>query len=160
LDAQDFPADEYEVLVVVDGSQDDTADFVRGLHPRHALGVLEHQQNRGQAAAKNTGLRAARGDLVLFLDDDLTCPPGLVRDHVAAHGLASDLVVFGPIFTADDSRVALSTDWWADICLDDFRRLAQGAAPEWPTDAFVRPNSSVRRAILVASGGFDERLSG
>src|SRR6266542_3589679 len=79
---QDYPSSQYEIIVVVDGSADGTAEALRALSPR--LCVLE-QENRGPAAARNAGARAASGELLTFLDDDMTCEPELVREHVAAH---------------------------------------------------------------------------
>ena len=56
-----------EILVVDDGSTDDTAGFVTGAYPE--VRVLR-QENRGVSAARNAGIRAAKGELVAFLDSD------------------------------------------------------------------------------------------
>lgn len=56
-----------EVIVVDDGSTDGTADAARPYADR----VLVHGENRGKGAALETGWRAARGDILLFLDGDL-----------------------------------------------------------------------------------------
>src|SRR6266568_4700806 len=77
---QQFPEEEYEVIVVVDGSTDGTLEYLRGLGSYRNLRVLE-QANRGQAAAINAGLSAARGEIVLFLDDDIECGPTLIAEH-------------------------------------------------------------------------------
>ncbi|MFD0468449.1 glycosyltransferase family 2 protein [Nonomuraea thailandensis] len=58
-----------EVIVVDDGSQDATGDVARD----HGATVVRHEENRGAAAARDTGLRAAKGQVVAFLDDD--CEP-------------------------------------------------------------------------------------
>jgi len=68
-----------EIIVVDDGSQDDTGAFVRRNHP----GVrLITQANGGAARARNTGMRAARGDLFAFLDADDLWLPGKLRTQV------------------------------------------------------------------------------
>src|SRR6202030_1015727 len=90
---QDFSVDDYEVLVVVDGSTDGTARYLRSLRPRCRLRAFE-KPHRGQAAAINTGLRAASGEIVLFLDDDILCPPNLLRVHVDAHTDATTSLVY------------------------------------------------------------------
>ncbi len=63
-----------EIVVVEDGSTDDTREWMQGRHPEGRLMYL-HQENRGSASARNAGIRAARGELVAFLDsDDLWLP--------------------------------------------------------------------------------------
>lgn len=62
---------EYEIVVVDDGSTDRTADLLREYHENEPrVRMLTHQKNRGYGAAVTSGLRAARGDLVAFMDSD------------------------------------------------------------------------------------------
>ncbi len=70
--AQTFTA--YEVIVVNDGSPDDTESLLRPLIEGGRIVYLE-QENQGQAAARNRGWQAARGEYVAFLDDDDLWPP-------------------------------------------------------------------------------------
>ena len=75
--AQDFPADDMEVLVVDDGSTDGTQGIVR----RYAGRVrYVRQENSGQASALNTGFAEARGEIVALLDgDDIWLPQKIRR---------------------------------------------------------------------------------
>jgi glycosyltransferase involved in cell wall biosynthesis len=85
----DDPATE-EVVVVVDGSPDGTADRLRRLEaaePRLRAVVIE---NRGEMGAREIGAREARGDVVVFIDDDVLAEPGLVSGHVRAHSEIGD----------------------------------------------------------------------
>jgi dolichol-phosphate mannosyltransferase len=62
---------DYEILVVDDGSSDDTADTVRAvLRDRPHVRLLRHGSNRGYGAALRTGFEAARGEQVAFTDAD------------------------------------------------------------------------------------------
>ena len=65
---------DYEVIVVNDGSPDDTADVLRPLAEAGRIRYVE-QENQGQAAARNRGIAQARGEFVALLDDDDLWPP-------------------------------------------------------------------------------------
>jgi glycosyltransferase involved in cell wall biosynthesis len=74
--AQDFAAGQVEVLVVDDGSEDDTASRVKRFGARVQY---FYKENGGQASAFNFGLAKARGDVVAFLDGDDYWLPGKLR---------------------------------------------------------------------------------
>src|SRR5438270_13228585 len=68
---------DYEVIVVNDGSPD-TEDFEQAIEPYISRIRYLRQENRGASVARNTGLQAARGEFIAFLDaDDLWLPPYL-----------------------------------------------------------------------------------
>lgn len=100
--SQKFEPNEFEVIVVVDGSTDGTAELLRELKPPCAFRVIE-QPNRGQAAARNEGWRSAVGQTILFLDDDMLCNPLLLSQHLDAHRNSKSVVVFGPVPIAPES---------------------------------------------------------
>lgn len=81
---QDTPAQEFEVIVVDDGSADNThgivAAFEGRLHLRYA-----YQHNSGLASARNHALFLATGDIVFFLDDDDIASPEFLSEHVRTH---------------------------------------------------------------------------
>lgn len=64
---QTYP--QLEIIVVDDASNDDTAAVVQSLADAR-IRYVRHERNRGGAAARNTGIRAATGDYIAFLDDD------------------------------------------------------------------------------------------
>lgn len=71
----------FEIIVVDDGSTDETADIIRGFgDPVHYL----RQEKGGKSAAMNRGIAAARGDYLLVLDDDDLLPRQALALHVAA----------------------------------------------------------------------------
>ena len=86
-----------EVIVVVDGSDDGTLEWVLG----HDDPRLRGQQilNAGPAGARQFGLELARHDVVVFLDDDVIASPQLITRHLAHHANTSALVVLGYLRT-------------------------------------------------------------
>jgi glycosyltransferase involved in cell wall biosynthesis len=69
--AQDIPESEYEVICVNDCSPDNSRDIVLEYQKKHAnLYLIEHEKNKMLGAARNTGLMAARGKYVWFIDSD------------------------------------------------------------------------------------------
>lgn len=155
--AQQLPAEDYEVVVVDDGSTDGTADWLRRLRPPCRFQLLE-QPNRGQTVALNAGVRAATGDWVLFLDDDLLCEPTLLQEHLASHADANRSVVLGPMVVSPDSTKGLAGQWMRLLLDEYYARLAEAGRPLWPENAYVGPNCSLPRSLLVEAGGYDEAL--
>src|SRR6185437_1497040 len=155
LFAQDFPRADYEIVVVVDGSQDGTAAALRALKPPCRFQIVE-QANKGLAGARNTGARAAGGDLLLFLDDDMLCEPGLVAAHVAAHSDAPRTVGFGAIFLSPDSPPSLAAECFKRELGAFYVRHKEDAGDEHRDLEYIFGNSSISRELLMEAGGFEE----
>ena len=73
--AQDLPKEDYEVILVDDGSTDGSGALCDTLAAEHGNIRFIHQQNRGLSGARNAGIPVASGDYILFVDsDDYLCP--------------------------------------------------------------------------------------
>ncbi|MDE3188113.1 MAG: glycosyltransferase family 2 protein [Acidobacteriota bacterium] len=155
LIAQTLPADRYELIVVIDGSTDGTAAMLRALRPACRLRVIE-QENRGLAGARNSGFRAAETGLVLFLDDDMLCAPGLIAAHVAAHGTVDRMVGFGAIFLSPDSPPSLAVECFHREIGAFYLQQMQSASTSWQEIECVFSNTSLPRSVLIEADGFDE----
>jgi GT2 family glycosyltransferase len=85
-----------EVIVVDDGSKLAAEESVGKIScpPGFSLRFI-HQANAGPGPARNTGFRAATGDLVMFIDDDILVPLGMVQQYLRANLKFPGAVVFG-----------------------------------------------------------------
>lgn len=150
-----------EVIVVVDGSRDGSKELVDRLArdcPRLRSLFIE---NSGDMGAREAGARAARSEIVLFVDDDVLADPGLVAGHARRHAeRAADVVVGYMPVTVSRHRSS------ADFALRLYAREYEGRCEVYERDrkSVVRElwggNFSMRRADCLAIGmanpGFTE----
>src|SRR5690606_12816063 len=87
---QDYASDSYEVIVVNDGSTDDTGVRVREFIASQRNFRLVSQKNAGVSVARNTGLALAKGEYILFVDGD-DCISKSVLPQVYSFVLKGDL---------------------------------------------------------------------
>ena len=146
----DYPGDR-ELIVVVDGSMDGTADRLREIDCPFAFRIIE-QANSGPARARNRGAAEARNEILLFLDDDMIAEPGLIAEHARFYGGGADAVI-GETPIDPKSAPGFLTDsvgrWIAS---------EQVQTPLCPFDIFSG-QLSVRRSAFEALGGFDPALT-
>jgi glycosyltransferase involved in cell wall biosynthesis len=140
-----------EIIVVDDASQDGGAEKIAGRDPR--IRILRHEANRGAAAARNTGIGAARGEYVAFLDSD---------DEWLPRKLATQIDLLGRCRRGADAVAA------AFILLDDASGRYQTVRAPFRRDprrslllgCTVSPGSTLvcRRDYFTGGRLFDERL--
>jgi len=145
---QDYPL--FEVIVVDDGSTDDTAAVLRPYADRV---TILGQENAGVSAARNRGLAAARGEWVVFLDADDQFLPAKLADQTA-------------LFTRHPSLAMVHSGWQL---VDEDDRFLRNVEPwrhcprldleTWLLWKPVFPGAMMfRRRVVQAAGGFDESL--
>lgn len=157
LERQEGPP--FEVLVVSDGCNDGTDEMVRELSDRvpHPLRLLT-QANAGPARARNRGIQEARGEIILFLDDDVEPASDFLAIHAAHHDRDPQLAVIGPMLP-DPQLEWREPSWiaWEHLALQkEYTRLETGFWPAASPNHFYTGNASVSRSHLLAAGGFDE----
>ncbi|MEM4260030.1 MAG: glycosyltransferase family A protein [Candidatus Woesearchaeota archaeon] len=81
---QTLPEDMYEIIIIDDGSIDDTKKVIESFINILPISYF-YQKNAGLASAKNHGIYASNGDILLFLDDDDITTPTLFEEHIKTH---------------------------------------------------------------------------
>jgi GT2 family glycosyltransferase len=146
-----------EVIVVSDGSTDGTDEYLTSADVPLPVRA-ERQDNQGPAAARNRGVEHATGELVVFIDDDVVPAPGLIRAHLDAHERFGDrLVVIGPMADPPDHAMSPWVRWEQVMLAKQYHDMQAGHYAATARQ-FYTGNASVRRAHLVAAGGFDPRF--
>jgi len=145
-----------ELIVVVDGSTDGSAEAARDLRLPVPLEVIE-QPNSGAAAARNRGAAAARGRYLLFLDDDMVADARLLVEHGAVLRAGADAVV-GTIPIHPEAPASLlreGVERWARL---RHARLSRTGGKLTLPD-LITGQLSVRADAFRRIGGFDTNFT-
>jgi glycosyltransferase involved in cell wall biosynthesis len=144
FDAQTLARDRFEVVLVDNGSGDETWERLSALVREAGFRVraVRLPENRGPGGGRNAGFAVSRAPLVAITDDDCLPTPAWLDEIVSAFEAGAD-VVQGTVVPDDDGAVARR--WW------DHTVNITGPSP-W----FETSNVAYRRSYLDQVGGFDE----
>jgi len=86
LSVQNFYKKEFEVIVVDDGSTDQTEEMIKR-HQENKNLIIRYfvQKHQGAAAARNLGIKEAEGEIVLFIGDDIIPKREFLQEHMTFH---------------------------------------------------------------------------
>jgi len=106
---QNLANDDYEIIVIDDASPDNSIRIIKGIIKENPQVKLISQKNRGLGGARNTGLRNAKGDFILFLDsDDWYLPNVLNQIYTIGIKYSVDILEFGAQGINFDDKVVYS----------------------------------------------------
>ena len=140
LENLSYPRSKFEVLVVNDGSTDDTTLRLEKLQVGYRLRIF-HREGQGTSATRNFGISQAEGTHILFIDDDVFPCKDLLEYHEEAHRGHLRRLVRGPVINIPGLPL-----------------------PEGPPNLVYHysqnylctSNASIRKSLLVEAGMFDE----
>lgn len=150
---------DFEVLVVVDGSIDNTVELIQQKNfPLQNLRIIE-QKNGGRSISRNRGAKEATGDLLVFLDDDMRPTPTWLQTHCLRYEQHPNTIQVGG--QLEDFK-AMKTDFQTyKACLS--RIWASHVPQHEPLRKemlfLTAANFSIPKALFWELGGFDERLT-
>jgi glycosyltransferase involved in cell wall biosynthesis len=156
IEHQTMARDSYEVIVIDNESTDHTQKVLGQKSRLYPKLKRFKQSKRGAAATRNVGIRAATGDIVLFIDDDIQAEPNLVEAHWQNHQRHPGSSIIGGVITT-----------W-DGCTDAFLRYLRDRGIFNPYSIACGPmdfsyyhtgNVSTARSVLLDVGGFNEQFA-
>lgn len=149
----------FEVIVLLDGSTDDSAAVVAELEL--PLVVRVHTQpNGGRGAARNAGARLAQAPLLLFLDDDMRPEPTVVQAHIDFHATHPGCVLVGGQHTPVPAKPSDFQQYllWGE---QQYTGILHHTLHEMPPEQLyiTAAHCSLPAAVFWQVGGFDTRLT-
>lgn len=149
----------FELVVVDDGSTDNTLDVIKGYAHRFNNVKIISQKNGGRSVVRNRAVEEASGNILIFYDDDMEPRPDSVKRHVDFHQshkgiLSGNQVEFGSPDKSDiQNYKAFLTKRWTMKYTEGINRLTRTNL------FFTAANCSVTRDVFAVLNGFDERLT-
>ncbi|MCX6622776.1 MAG: glycosyltransferase family 2 protein [Acidobacteria bacterium] len=151
-----------EIIVVDNRSSDGTAEYLLSRYP--TVRVLEMRRNAGFGGGSNAGIRAARNDVVILLNNDMRVDPGFVQPLL--DGFRDDKKVFAvscQIFFSDPDRVreetGLTEGWWENGTLHVHHRADPAVTGLYPCFYGGGGSCAFDRRKFRELGGFDSIYS-
>jgi glycosyltransferase involved in cell wall biosynthesis len=97
LENQTISSNDVEILFIDDGSTDETLT-IQNFKSRYSFTYIRNPINKGRSAARNVGIKKAKGDILLFLDSEMLVEPDFLYNHIQHHLNDKRLVVSGTFY--------------------------------------------------------------
>jgi glycosyltransferase involved in cell wall biosynthesis len=159
LEKQSFNT--FETIVIIDGSTDGTADSLKNKKYNFTDIKIIEQTNQGRAKARNNGVKIAKGDLLIFFDDDILLEKNCVELHINHHQKHKNSILFG--VARMNKFIDINNDFYKyrfyieeNWNLPFRNKLTKISLDNY---AFTSQCLSLSKFIFDQLDGFDERLN-
>jgi glycosyltransferase involved in cell wall biosynthesis len=158
LEMQTFK--EFEVIVVIDGSTDNTKQVLEKNNFNFKSIKIIYQENKGRSGSRNTGAQAASTDLLLFLDDDMRLPAESLQKHIDFHRTHPSICLMG---NAIEDENLMKTDlqrYRAFLSRKWSKPFENNPEPLQKNNFFLMAaHLSIPKETFFQLGAFDEALT-
>lgn len=160
---QSVPKEHYEIVVVDDGSTDGTETFIQSTLQSSPVEIRYFSQsNKGPAAARNLGIRQAKGDIVVIIGDDISVTSTFIEEHEKSHSNHTDMLI----------GILGYITWSPELTVTPFMHWLENGGPQFSyyqieqrTDVtddivcyFYTSNISFKKKLFENYGFFDEEF--
>lgn len=154
---QDYPQGKTEIIVVDDCSTDATPALLRNEGWSDRCKIIHHAENRGRCATRNTGIKAATGHLIIFIDCDVEVGSTFITSHVKKH---EDPKVIGLLSNLLPDTSELKDKYHRYLFYGKRGAQLVGGHQPLPFKYFIMTCSSVKAGAVKRTGLFNEALPG
>ena len=152
---QDYPKDKTEIIFVNDGSTDDSSKVLKSFEQKAYIKVISHSENMGRSTTRNSGIKTALGELLIFLDCDIEVELDFISRHVKYHKHKHIIGVLSHIRTRDLN----SKDKYHRYIFAGKRGASTiGKDKPLPFNYFIIGCTSVKLSAVRKVGGFNVNL--
>ena len=154
---QNYSEGTIELIVVDDCSSDATSALLENREWNDRCKIIRHEQNRGRCATRNSGIKAATGDLIVFIDCDIEVGPTFITKHVQKH---KNPKVIGLLSNLRPHTDELKDKYHRYLFFGNRGAQLVGGHKPLPFKYFIMTCSSVKAEAVKKTGLLNENLPG
>lgn len=135
---------EYEIIVIDDNSNDTTSDLISEFAKTNSqLKYIRLEKRMGPYVARNAGIKAANGEIIIFLDSDVLVHRDFIKDHITIHNKYQDIILQGMVSHIKDVKKATFKFFNPSPIFFGF---------------LISQNTSIKKDWIIKAGLFDDSL--
>ena len=154
----DYPDEKLQIILINDGSTDDTARWLKEKKLPPNYKIITHSKNKGRAAARNSGIKIVEGEIIIFLDADMVVKPGFVNQHVSAISKRGVVAISGNVIANPDVPKSGLHDYLYGYSKRGAKQFGENNSI--PFNYLITNNMSVKHGVVKECGLFDEGYIG